>query len=198
VPSRKNFLFPVRALSTVYRALFKERMGREGLLDRIEPSVWRTPWVVHCQSAGDGANALKYLARYVFRVAISDRRIVGVCPAERTVTLRYQPRDATGERTLTLDVFEFLRRYLQHVLPQGFVKIRHFGFLHPNCAVPLERTRRLVTEATGERLPPEETPAPERAPLYYPDCGAALALVRRIFPPLATPLAFPPALLDTG
>lgn len=88
LPSRKNFLFPVRALSTVYRALFQERMGREGFLDRIDPAVWRTPWVVHCQPAGDGANALKYLARYVFRVAISDRRIVGVCPAERTVTLR--------------------------------------------------------------------------------------------------------------
>ena len=94
---------------------------------------------------------------------------------------------------MTLDVFEFLRRYLQHVLPSGFVKVRHFGFLHPNCSVPLDLTRRLVTEATGATLPPDEPrPATGRPPLYCPDCGAALTLVRRIFPTL------PPLVFDTG
>ncbi len=193
LPARPHFFLPVRALSPIYRALFREAMRREGLLPDIDPSVWHTDWVVHCEPAGDGANALKYLARYVFRVAISDHRVVAVSPGERTVTFRYQPRDAKGHRTMTLDVFEFLRRFLQHVLPTGFVKVRHFGFLHPNCAVPLAETRRLVTEATGATLAPEESPlAPDRPLLYCADCGAALVLVRRFFP------AFPPRLLDTG
>lgn len=193
LPSRKTFFVPVRALSRVYRALFQERMRRDGLLGQIDPTVWKTDWVVHCEPAGDGVNAFKYLARYVFRVAISDPRVVAVSHPERTVTFRYRLRDEKFDRMMTLDVFEFLRRYLQHVLPSGFVKVRHFGFLHPNCSVPLDETRRLVTEATGATLPPEEPrPTAERPPLYCPDCGAALALVRRIFP------APPPMVFDTG
>lgn len=190
--SRPTFFVPVRALSPLYRALFRERLRREGLLSQVDPAVWRTPWVVHCEPAGDGVYAFGYLARYVFRVAISDRRIVAVSPAERTVTLRYRPHAEPRDRTMTLDVFEFLRRYLQHVLPSGFVKVRHFGFLHPNCAVPLELTRRLATEATGAALQPEAPITVERPPLLCPDCGAPLALVRRIFPTL------PAVLLDTG
>lgn len=192
IPSRSNFFVPVRALSPVYRALFRERLHTEGLLEQIDPAVWGADWVVHCQPAGDGVHAFQYLARYVFRVAISDRRLVAVSPAERTVTFRYRPPGEKRDRRMTLDVFEFLRRYLQHVLPSGFMKIRHFGFLHPNCAVPLTKTRRLVTEATGSCLPPEVLAPPERPAFYCPDCGAALALVRRIFP---TP---PILLLDTG
>ena len=81
--------------------------------------------------------------------------------------------------TTTVPAFEFLRRYLQHVLPSGFMKVRHFGFLRPNCAVPLEQTRRLVTQATGFTLPPQ-APPPKRPAFFCPDCGAALALVRTI------------------
>lgn len=181
IPSRPTFFVPVRALSPVFKALFKERLRREGLLSQIDPKAWQADWVVHCKHAGDGVNAFKYLARYVFRVAISDQRIGDVSPAERTVTFRYRLRDEDHDRTMTLDVFEFLRRYLQHVLPSGFVKVRHFGFLHPNCAVPLDEVRRLVTEATGAVLPPEPPPA-QRPRLYCSDCGGPLAVLCRVFP----------------
>jgi len=183
IPSRSDFYLPVQALSPIYRAFFKKRMRRAGLLSAIDPAVWNMDWVVHCEPAGDGVNAFKYLARYVFRVAISDQRIVSFSPEERTVSFRYQPHDAEQEVTTTVPAFEFLRRYLQHVLPSGFMKVRHFGFLNPNCAVPLEETRRLVTEATGFTLPPEEPPL-QRPVFFCPDCGATLVLFRRI-PPLA-------------
>jgi hypothetical protein len=181
LPSREDFFLPVLALSPIYRAKFRHRMQREGLLAEIDPEVWCVDWNVHCAPVGDGEHALRYLASYVFRVAISDRRIVAFSSTKRTVTFRYRPHDADGEQTTTLDAFEFLRRFLQHVLPSGFIKVRHFGFLHPNCAVPLDHIRSLIQHATGAWLPPAPPPPDERPVCYCPDCGAALAYVRTVF-----------------
>lgn len=188
VASRPNFYLPVRALSPLYKARFKARMGREGLLDRIDPKVWTIDWNVDAAPPGDGEHALRYLAAYVFRVAISDRRIVSV--QDRTVTLRYTDHESGQPRTTPLEVMEFLRRFLQHVLPTGFMKVRHFGFLNPNCAVALDEIRRLIAEATGRRLvplPPKQDPPP----FHCPDCGEPLAFVRFVLP-------HSPAWLDTG
>jgi hypothetical protein len=181
LPSRADFFLPVRALSPIYRAKFRDRMQREGLLPEIDPEVWSTDWNVHCVPVGDGEHALRYLASYVFRVALSDRRLVAFSPAEHSVTFRYRPHDADHEQTLTLDAFEFLRRFLQHVLPPGFMKVRHFGFLHPNCAVPLDHIRSLIQQATGASLPPAPPPSDEPPVCYCPDCGAALVYVRTVF-----------------
>ena len=74
---------------------------------------------------------LKYLAPYVFKVAISNSRIVGV--HDRTVLIRYRKSHSERSRILALDVMEFIRRFLQHVLPTGFMKIRYYGFMNPNC-----------------------------------------------------------------
>ena len=76
LPSRADFFVPVRALSILFRAKFRDALERAGLLGEIDPAVWRQDWVVHSQAVGDGRASLKYLAPYVFRVAISDRRIV--------------------------------------------------------------------------------------------------------------------------
>jgi len=192
VASRDDFFLPVKALSSIYRARFKDRMRRRGLLGAIDPEVWRTDWNVHCVPAGDGANAVKYLARYVFRVAISDSRIVGFSPADRTVTFRYRPKDGDTESTSTLDAMDFLHRFLQHVLPSGFMKVRHYGFLSPNCAVPLEDIRPLVCQTAGIPIPEESVPEPpKRPPVYCPDCGAALRYLSTILPRRRDPM-------DTG
>jgi hypothetical protein len=186
--SRANFYLPAQALSPIYKAIFKERMRREGLLDRIDPQVWTVDWNIDTPPPGDGEHALRYLASYVFRVAISDRRIVSV--QDRTVTIRYTDRESGKDRTAPFEVMEFLRRFLQHVLPTGFMKVRHFGFLNANCAVPLDEIRRLIAEATGRKLP--KPPAKEETPLFHcPDCGGPLAYVRSVLPFQAT-------LLDTG
>ena len=76
LPSAPGFFLPVRALSVLFRAKFRDVLAHAGLLGQIDPAVWRQDWVVHSQAAGDGRTSLKYLAPYVFRVAISDRRIV--------------------------------------------------------------------------------------------------------------------------
>ena len=91
---------------------------------------------------GDGLRALKYLAPYIFRVAISDRRIVKVTSDQ--VTFRYRATDTGKLRTCKLPAGEFIRRFLQHVLPKGFVKVRYYGFLAPTCRPQLVALRQLL------------------------------------------------------
>ena len=103
--------------------------------------------MVHSQAVGDGRASLKYLAPYVFRVAISDRRIVS-CDEGR-VTFSYRRSGSNRWRKMTLDAFEFIRRFLQHVLPGGFQKVRHYGFLSPNSRHSIEAVRWQVTSYYG-------------------------------------------------
>jgi len=81
---------------------------------------------VHCKAVGDGRTALKYLAPYVFRVALSNRRLVKV--ENDQVTFRYRQSDTGQPQLCCLSAEEFIRRFLQHVLPKSFVKVRYFGF----------------------------------------------------------------------
>src|SRR5208283_5023723 len=74
-PGRAAHLVPVRALSVIFRAKMREGLRRAGLLDQVPSRVWRSAWVVHCQPAGSGRKVLEYLARYVFRVAITNSRL---------------------------------------------------------------------------------------------------------------------------
>jgi len=132
----------VRALSILFRAKFRDTLARAGVLGQIEPAVWRQDWVVHSQAVGDGRASLKYLAPYVFRVAISDRRIVSCDDGQ--VTFSYRKSGSNRWRKMTVDGSEFVRRFLQHVLPTGFQKVRHYGFLSPNSRVSLDLLRWLI------------------------------------------------------
>lgn len=122
--ARGHYLVPVRALSVGFRARFLRRLKRV-LPQVVIPSVvWTTPWVVYAKPTVQGADrVLRYLARYVHRAAITDARIVRVDAA--TVTFRYQ--HARAWRSMTLPGDEFLRRFLQHVLPRGLHKVRYNG-----------------------------------------------------------------------
>jgi hypothetical protein len=140
--SRSQFFVAVRPLSILFRAKFRDALSRAGLLTEVDPAVWRQDWVVHSQAVGDGRASLKYLAPYVFRVAISDRRIVSY--DDDSVTFSYRKSGSSRWRRMTLDPAEFLRRFLQHVLPTGFQKVRHYGFLSPNSRVSLDMVRWLI------------------------------------------------------
>jgi len=142
LPSRADFFVPVKALSVIFRAKFRDALRRAGLLDEVDPGVWQRDWVVHSKAVGDGRASLKYLAPYVFRVAISDRRILS-CD-EGKVTFTYQKSGSNRPRKMTLDAAEFIRRFLQHVLPSGFQKVRHYGFASANSAQSIESIRWLV------------------------------------------------------
>lgn len=140
-----NFYLPVQALAKIYKAKFKAAMEKNSMLPVIEPQVWQVTWNVNCQAVGDSEASLKYLAPYVFRVAISDSRIVAV--KGRQVTFSYRKTDSNRIRKITLDAIEFLRRFLQHVLPCGFMKVRHYGFMNSACKVLLPRLRLLILAA---------------------------------------------------
>ena len=143
LPSKSDFFIRVEPLSIIYRAKFRDAMKQAGLFHSIDPSVWSKDWVVHSKAVGDGRASLKYLAPYVFRVAISNSRILSY--DNHQVVLRYRKSGSNRLRRMTLDAMEFIRRFLQHVLPHGFMKIRHYGLLSSNSSTPIEKVRELIS-----------------------------------------------------
>jgi len=148
LPSRVDFLVPVRAASELYRAKVRQAMRQLGLLDEFPPDVWNQPWVVHCQAVGDGQAAMKYLAPYVFRVAISNRRLRSVQDGDEgqgQVKYDYRPVGSNKYRSISVSAEEFIRRFLQHVLPKGFRKVRHYGLAAARSPMQAELLKWLVT-----------------------------------------------------
>jgi len=108
-------------MSPKSRAKFCDELEKVGLLPQRPADVWTIDWNVNCQAIGSSESGIKYLAPYVFKVAISDSRIVKV--DGRDVFIRYKKTGSERWRTMKLDVMEFIRRFLQHVLPTGFMKV---------------------------------------------------------------------------
>ena len=135
LPARNAFLLPVKALAKIFRAKFRQALRKSACYDVVPSKVWRRPWVVHCKSVGDGASALKYLAPYIFRVAISNKRIARM--TDTHISFRYRSTKTGKIKTCTLSAEEFIRRFLQHVLPKGFVKVRYYGFFSPGLRTKL-------------------------------------------------------------
>ena len=135
IKARRNFLFAVKALSVVFRGKFLDLLKQAGEKGRIETTSERVQalreknWVVYAKRPfGSPQTVLDYLGRYTHRVALSNDRILKIENGE--VLLSYRDRkDGDRKKTLTLDAQEFIRRFLLHVLPDGFMRIRHFGFL---------------------------------------------------------------------
>jgi Putative transposase/Transposase zinc-binding domain len=176
-----GFYLPVHALSRLYRARFRDLIAQAGLLDSVPPEVWLVDWNVNAQAVGEAAHSLAYLARYVFKVAISESRITSV--DDTHVRFTYRKAHSNRLRTMRLPVFTFLQRFLQHVLPTGFMKLRHFGFLSPSFKMGFEQIRARVELARGFDVRPPtliEVPKPQR--LRCPHCGAELIYRRTILP----------------
>jgi Putative transposase/Transposase zinc-binding domain len=135
ISARKNFLFPVTALSQVFRAKFLDRLqqacekGKIPAADIEIKASRQKSWNVYAKKPfGSPKTVLDYLGRYTHRVALSNDRILEIENGE--VTLSYRDRrDGNRKKTMALEGQEFIRRFLLHVLPEGFVRIRHFGFL---------------------------------------------------------------------
>ena len=128
---------------------------------------------------GDGKAVLKYLAPYVHRVAISDKRLVS-CDAQ-SVTFRYTPTDKKRSVTRTVKGTEFVRGFVQHTLPTGFQKVRYYGWMSPNCRINLDEVRWLVwlflgwTYWLAARLPREDSSRLQTARCKH--CGGELRCV---------------------
>jgi len=179
LPSRATFFVPVKALSPISRAIFKEDMRQAGLLEHIDPQVWTIPWNVHSQANPQSHTAFTSLAPYVFRVALSNRRIVSL--NDRTVTFTYRKPGSSRPRITHLDVIEFLHRFLQHVRPDGFMKVRPFGFLHASCAIPPDTLRCMIVQACPIDCKPTRSVPPPALVAWGPTCGAPLRLVMRLW-----------------
>ena len=133
--SRVDFYVPVQALSKLVRGIFRDLIEQEGFAHEVDPAVWRTKWNVNSQAVGHNSEGvLKYLATYVFKTAITDSRIVST--AKGKVTFRYRRKGSSRPRRMTLDHDEFMRRFLMHVLPPGFMRIRYYGFMSPGAKIP--------------------------------------------------------------
>ncbi len=153
---------------------FRLRDNREDF-DSLARDVIEHPHFPHPK-----AKALQYLAPYVFKVAISERRILGV--DEDHVRFRYQKPHSTRVRTMTLPIMEFMRRFLQHVLPRGFMKVRYYGFLSPSASVPLEDVKARIEMASGFTLAAPEAASDLPAALRCRHCGGALRFSRLLLP----------------
>ena len=212
-PKYAGFFLPVKILSRVFRGKFVAALRRAYVRDELdlagataalrEPTGWRafvnglfdTDWVVYAKPAFGGAAAvLRYLGRYTHRVAISNHRLIAFDGEH--VTFRWKDY-AHGDqwRTMTLTALEFLRRFVHHVLPRGFVRIRQFGYLANAC----RRTRLSLARAllAGPREPSLSGDPPTTPPTAWtcPRCGAPMT----IGPPLpARQLARAWAVYDTS
>ena len=181
-PSRVDFYVPVEALSKIYRAHFREAMVDEGLLGEIDPDVWQIDWNVYIKPVATPGATLRYLAPYIFRVAISNSRIVSSDGGK--VTFRYQRVGSDRPRTMTITAMEFIRRFLEHVLPRGFMKVRYYGFMSGNSRVERDRLSALIEIAYEFDI---ELPATDIDPLPVatcPSCGGTLVRYLQTLPAL--------------
>ena len=178
--SRKDFLVPVKALSLIFRAKFREQLAQSDLFQQVPAQVWRQAWVVHSQPIGSGLTAFKYLAPYIFRVAISNSRLTKLQNGH--VTFKYKDSASKQFRCATVRAEEFIRRFLQHVLPDRFIKVRYYGLLAPTSRQLLSQARQLLSSITAEVKPEGLKNTAPAARLSCPHCGGSLILLALLAP----------------
>ena len=200
IACRPGFFLPVKVLQRLYRRLFLEKLaaahasGRLQFFDglaslaaarafahHLEP-VRRSDWIVYAKKPFAGPQqVLRYLARYTHRIAISNRRIVAL--DDRSVGFTWKDyRDGGRQKCMTLDAHEFIRRFLLHVLPEGFQRIRHYGFLaNGHRKAKLVIIRSLFNAASAAPIadtPNDDTAAAgDTTPTPCPCCGASMRII---------------------
>lgn len=203
VRSPAHYLFPVKALSPMFRGKFLAGLNElfeagelefHGQLQALgEPSVFstllqqaaRTSWVVYAKRPWAGPRqVLAYLSRYTHRVAISNRRLL--CADAQSVSFTYKDyAEGARRKTMTLDTPEFVRRFCLHILPRGFVKIRHYGLLgNRQRRARLDQARQLLGAARPVQDRLTSTPIPPETPRERcPFCRQPTLVFRREVPP---------------
>jgi Putative transposase len=149
-PRTPAFLVAVKPLAILFRAKLRAALRQTELSGQVAPDTWRQAWVVDCRSVGSGAAALKYLAPSIFRVALSNNRIVSM--QDDRVTFRYRDGETKQIKLCTLGALSFLGRFLQHVLPKGFVKVRYYGLFSQHQRHLLVQLRQRLHRATSSKL----------------------------------------------
>jgi hypothetical protein len=195
VHPRYAFFLPVKALGRVFRGKFvaglkhafrKNELLFPGSLKALEgeqafsaflPTLFRQDWVVYAKPPfGGPEHVLHYLAQYTHRVAISNHRLINLTDGQ--VTFRWKDyAHHNKKRKMTISANEFLRRFVLHVLPKGFVRIRFFGFLAHRRRALLPHCQRLLN---GQPLPRPSAPPAQAVTWTCPVCGGPMILVERL------------------
>jgi Putative transposase/Transposase zinc-binding domain len=191
--ARPDFLLHEKPLALIFRAKLRDELKQTGLFPQVDRRVWKKDWVVDCEPVGNGTAAFKYLAPYIFRVAIGNQRILKLKDGQ--VTFKYKDSATAQIRFCTLSAEEFIRRFLQHVLPVRFVKVRYYGLLSPSHRHLLGQARQLLAANSKQPPPPGDNgPAPipnqhslRREPLRCPHCGNPLTLLGPLKPSARSP-----------
>jgi len=194
VSCRPGFFLPVRVLSRLFRRLFLERLtaahqqlqffGQHAPLANAQAfatylaPLRKTEWVVYSKRPFGGPEAvLAYLSRYTHRVAISNSRLIAF--DQQGVTFRWKDYRVEGPdryKLMTLATAEFIRRFLIHVLPRGFHRIRHYGLLaKAACADNIARARELLAISTPQAKPTDATD--DNDPHPCPHCGGRMIVI---------------------
>jgi hypothetical protein len=189
LPARHNFLLPVRALSRVFRGMLQQALRDTDCYALIPAKVWQQEWVVHCESVGSGLQALQYLAPYIFRVALSNNRLLKL--EHDCVTFRYRDTETGVEKRCMLHAHEFIHRFLQHVLPHHFVKVRYYGFFASTLRTRLTSLRQSLFAGTDliipQAAPTDPSPGDPASPphtILCPHCGQPMLFLHSLAPTL--------------
>jgi len=158
-PSDPTWFLPVKSVAAAFRLGFEESLAAAApaLHAAIPDSTWRKKWNVDVQAAGSGSAVVRYLARYVKRMVITDERIIEA--TEESVRFHYKDSDTGETRGLTLDAEEFMRRYLQHVPIHRQHRVRYFGWMHPSAKrrrMTVETLLRKLIVVSNEPVTPEQ------------------------------------------
>lgn len=180
VSSRPDFLLPVKALSPIFRAKFRDHLKKAGLINQVDQRVWTKDWVVHSEPVGSGQEAFKYLAPYIFRVAISNNRILKLEDGQVTFSYKESATDQIKYRTVSAE--EFIRRFLQHVLPDRFIKVRYYGLMSPGNRKLLNQARVALGAGDDETKPTERSEGEKKrnSDPCCPSCGTIMTLIQEL------------------
>ena len=182
----KNFLVHHGTLVRVYKARLADAFRDAGLYEQVEPKAWSKKFVVDIQPVGHAEPTLKYLAPYVHRVAISDKRIVSVDDK----SVRYAIRPSKSRRVVTKSITgdHFVRAFAQHILPAGLMKVRHYGWMSANSKIKLSEVKWLVWLYLGWTYWLASGVAPQAKPmtatLRCARCGGEMRVVDVTFEPM--------------
>ena len=168
-PKSADYFLPQIVLAARFRNRMKCALQGQANLHQIPTVVWRQRWVVDVQPVGSGQGAIKYLAAYVYRTALGSQRILQ--DQDGMITFKYKDSEEQQWHTLTLSAEEFLRRFLQHVLPRSFQRVRYYGWLSPAADARWKRILALLDWRPPAPLPPIAKAAPICSqcgrPLFY-------------------------------
>ncbi|MBT7070401.1 MAG: IS91 family transposase [Anaerolineae bacterium] len=185
LPASKRFFLPVKALSKLFRAAFQKELRKTPLFELLPANIWRKKWVVHAKPVGNGNATLKYLAPYIYRIAISNRRLLALSPGSlecAQVTFSYCDSKNGKTKRTSLPAEKFIHHFLQHVLPRGFVKVRYYGFFAARARTKLKALQLSLGALPASQSPKKADASEDQPPTTCPQCGTPMLFIKTIQP----------------